>query len=258
MPPHQPRRPGPRPGFTIIELLVVIGVLALLMGLLTPAVMGAREQGRRIQCKKNLQQIGNALHTYLTARETGTRQGRLPDAAVLPSAELWFLTPTRPIRPSIAKVLGPYLEENREAFRCPSDNGYFVQNGTYMVDPPKYPTPESYVAAVAARKQEIAAGTDAAAKKAIAEYASLSYEGTSYEYPARRLANKTPTEALAYRGTAGSSARLWVLYEFEAFHGGFTLFPSAADDFNDPDPNRPPPQDGARNFLYFDGHVDNL
>jgi hypothetical protein len=177
---------------------------------------------------------------------------------VLPSAELWFLTPTRPIRPSIAKVLGPYLENNRELFRCPSDNGYFVQNGSYMVDPPKYPTPESYVAAVAARKQEIISGTDAAAKKAIAEYASLPYEGTSYEYPARRLANKTPTEALTYRGTAGSSTRLWVLYEFEAFHGGFTLLPPAADDFNDPDPDRPPPQEGARNFLYFDNHVDNL
>jgi prepilin-type processing-associated H-X9-DG protein len=30
------------------------------------------------------------------------------------------------------------------------------------------------------------------------------------------------------------------------------------NDYNDPDPNRPPPQEGARNFLYLDGHVENL
>ncbi len=97
-----------------------------------------------------------------------------------------------------------------------------------------------------------------------AEYKDLPYEGTSYEYPIRRLLNpdqskgKTREEALVYRGNPAATSKLWVLYEFEAFHGGFTLFPSAPDEFNDPDPNRPPPQDGARNFLYFAGHVDNL
>jgi prepilin-type N-terminal cleavage/methylation domain-containing protein/prepilin-type processing-associated H-X9-DG protein len=94
-----------RAGFTLIELLVVIAIIAILIGLLVPAVQKVREAAARAQCMNNLKQMGLACHNYNDALKKLPTGGEGTDFANAPKGPSVF------DMHSTFTVILPYIEQ---------------------------------------------------------------------------------------------------------------------------------------------------
>ena len=125
-------RPVQRRGFTLVELLVVIGIIALLVSILLPALNKAREDAKRVRCLSNQRQLVMAYQMYYTENKGRLCSSNTPMFAPPDSLHWWSWAAAGNTLSCLSNgKLWPYVKAY-EVYKCPNDRIMYTH--TYSID----------------------------------------------------------------------------------------------------------------------------
>ena len=224
-------------GFTLIELLVVIAIIAILAGMLLPALGKAKEKANATKCLNHLRQVGLAITLYVEDAD-----GFLPGPALRgirhpganPSA-LYLSNPTH-----LDRYLGSSGNTNNTVWSCPSNR----QAMEYVIaGSPLSPARLSFVL-----------NNRGAAATATVPSLLFGDPNSAPVTPTKRLATLSSAGTTLANGLDVSSpSAIWMISDIDGINynaantGSTTLFLGN---------NVPPPHSGGRNYNFFDGHSE--
>jgi prepilin-type N-terminal cleavage/methylation domain-containing protein/prepilin-type processing-associated H-X9-DG protein len=111
-----------RPAFTLVELLVVIGIIAVLIAILMPALQRARTQAQQTQCLSNMRQIGTTLTMFANEHKGYLVKAWFNSGPREPGDNSWNYRDTPAERTwEWSYILSTYVNKSQDVFRCPSD-----------------------------------------------------------------------------------------------------------------------------------------